>query len=160
MTPPSLQPAEPMVAILIAVVALLVSIGVWLDSLRNGRRQRQLAISQKRTEILVALLDAELPLGVLIRDLKNRLTKPAPPARQKLHSRLDVMIEIYEELQEVRTVLIDGVSAKASSHKTLLWLGPILAQTLGIVKKVRVVRGDVETIISKLNEAQDSRHEP
>lgn len=144
-----------MITILISAAALVLSIvALWGNTL-NRRRQRQVDISQKRTDILVAMHDIELALEPSIRDAKM-LAETADPASPNLQSTLDRMIALVDRVQVMRNQFTEAISEEESSHIVLLALETLMAELYQQVKSARALKGDVERMISKLNACKES----
>lgn len=142
-------------AILISAAALVLSIVALLSSTLNRRQQCQVAISQKRTDVLVAMHDIELAMEPAIRDVKM-LVETADPASPRLQPTLDRMIALVDRVQVMRNQFTEGISQEESSHKVLLALETLMAELYQQIKSARALKGDVERMISELNTRRES----
>ena len=125
-----------MVAILISAAALVLSIlALWSNTL-NRRQQRQITISQKRTEVLVAFNEIEMVLKPTMRDVQT-LMRTAVPGLPNLQPAFDGMTEILDAVRKYHKKFSDAIAPGQSSHKALIALEFLLAELKQQVAKAR-----------------------
>ena len=133
-----------MVAILLSTAALVLSIlALWGNTL-NRRQQRQITISQKRTEVLVAFNEIEMVLKPTMRDVQT-LMRTAVPGLPSLQPAFDGMTEILDAVRKYHKKLSDAIAPAQSSHKVLMALEFLLAELKQQVAKAR----DLSDLVAK-----------